>query len=285
VTAYDNGLYGLYAFAARDGVFEHSYASGHPDSGFYIGQCNPCHAVITDVVSQYNLLGYSGSNSSGDLYLVNSEWSHNRTGIVPNSFGAEELSPQGQATLAGNVVSDNGDAQATRGNEAAYDPAFGVGIVIAGGQEDVITKNRLADNDKVGIALAPSVGLEDSPHQPVGNRVTDNVVERSGMVDLGVVLSDAADRNCFSGNTFSSSAPANIEQVMPCDATGTGDFATGAVDIARFLDTSGNAKGGNYKESPVPKRQKNMPRASSAKAQPASAPPAVDLAAIEVPAG
>jgi hypothetical protein len=182
-------------------------------------------------------------------------------------------------------VSDNGDAQATRGNEAAYDPAFGVGIVIAGGQEDVITKNRLADNDKVGIALAPSVGLEDSPHQPVGNRVTDNVVERSGMVDLGVVLSDAADRNCFSGNTFSTSAPANIEQVMPCDATGTGDFATGAVDIAAFLDTSGNAKGGNYKESPVPKRQKNMPRASSAKAQPASAPPAVDLAAIEVPAG
>ena len=39
--------------------------SGSPDSGFYIGQCNPCHAVITDVVSEYNQLGYSGTNSSG----------------------------------------------------------------------------------------------------------------------------------------------------------------------------------------------------------------------------
>lgn len=285
LTAYRNGDYGVYAYDSQYGIFEHSYASGSPDSGFYIGQCNPCHAVITDVVSEYNLLGYSGSNSSGDLFLVNSDWSHNRTGIVPNSFGAEELSPQGQATIAGNIVGDNGDPRATRGNEEAYDPAYGVGIVIAGGQQDVITKNRVTDNAKVGIALAPSVGLEEAPHQPVGNRVTDNVVERSDMVDLGVVLSDAADQNCFSGNTFSTSAPANIEQVMPCDATGTGDFATGAVDIAQFLDTSGNAKGVGYKESPVPKRQRTMPRAARAKARPAGAPPAVDLAAIQVPAG
>ena len=283
LTAYRNGDYGVYAYDSQYGTFEHSYASGSPDSGFYIGQCNPCHAVITDVVSEYNLLGYSGSNSSGDLFLVNSNWSHNRTGIVPNSFGAEELSPQGQATIAGNVVSDNGDDRATRGNEEAYDPAFGVGIVIAGGQEDVITKNRIVDNDKVGVALAPSVGLEDAPHQPKGNRVTENVVEGSGMVDLGVVLSDAADENCFSGNTFSTSAPANIEQVMPCDATGTGDFATGAVDIGQFLDTTGNAKGVAYKESPIPKRQRNMPRATAAKARPAGAPAPVDLAAIQVP--
>ena len=283
LTAYRNGDYGIYAYDSQYGQFDHSYASGSPDSGFYIGQCNPCHAVITDVVSQYNLLCYSGSNSSGDLSIVNSEWSHNRTGIVPNSFEGEELSPQGMATLAGNVVSDNGDPGATRGNEEAYDPAFGVGIVIAGGEEDVITKNRVVDNVKVGIALAPSIGLEDTPHQPKGNRVTDNVVERSGMLDLGVVLSDAADANCFSGNTFSTSAPANIEQVMPCDATGTGDFTTGAVDIQQFLDTSKNAKGVGYKQSPVPKAQRNLPRAASAKARPAGAPPALDLAAVQVP--
>ena len=103
LTAYRNGDYGVYAYDSQYGQFDHSYASGSPDSGFYIGQCNPCHAVITDVVSEYNQLGYSGSNSSGDLYLVNSDWSRNRTGIVPNSFGGEELAPQGQATIAGNI--------------------------------------------------------------------------------------------------------------------------------------------------------------------------------------
>ena len=162
---------------------------------------------------------------------------------MPNSFGAEELSPQGQATIAGNVISDNGDPKATRWNEAAYDPAFGVGVVIAGGQQDVITKNRVVDNDKVGIALAPSIGLEDTPHQPVGNRVIGNVVQRSGFVDLGVVASGADDQNCFSGNTFSTSAPSNIEQVMPCDATGTGDFTTGAVDISRVPRHDGQREG------------------------------------------
>jgi hypothetical protein len=138
---------------------------------------------------------------------------------------------------------------------------------------------------KGGIALAPSVGLEDVPHQPKRNRVIDNVVERSGMVDLGVVLSDAADENCFSGNTFRTSAPTNIEQVMPCDATGTGDFATGAVDIRQFLDTSQNAKGVAYQRSPIPRKQRNMPRASSAPARPAGAPVTVDLATIQVPSG
>ena len=63
LTAYRNGDYGIYAYDSQYGQFDHSYASGSPDSGFYIGQCNPCHAVITDVVSEYNQLGYSGTNS------------------------------------------------------------------------------------------------------------------------------------------------------------------------------------------------------------------------------
>ena len=67
LTAYRNGDYGLYAFDSQWGQFDHSYASGSPDSGFYIGQCNPCHALITDVVAEYNQLGYSGTNASGDL--------------------------------------------------------------------------------------------------------------------------------------------------------------------------------------------------------------------------
>ena len=48
VTAYNNGDYGIYAFDSQYGQFDHSYAGGSPDSGFYIGQCDPCHALITD---------------------------------------------------------------------------------------------------------------------------------------------------------------------------------------------------------------------------------------------
>ena len=41
LTAYDNGDYGLFAYDSMFGQFDHSYASGSPDSGFYIGQCSP----------------------------------------------------------------------------------------------------------------------------------------------------------------------------------------------------------------------------------------------------
>src|SRR5262249_13409190 len=49
-SAYRNGDYGFYAYGSQWGTLEHSYASGSPDAGFYIGQCNPCHTVITHVV-------------------------------------------------------------------------------------------------------------------------------------------------------------------------------------------------------------------------------------------
>ena len=60
LTAYNNGDYGIFAFDSVWGQFDHSYASGSPDSGFYIGQCAPCHAVITDVSRRHNALGVLG---------------------------------------------------------------------------------------------------------------------------------------------------------------------------------------------------------------------------------
>jgi hypothetical protein len=51
----------VFAYDSDWEQFRHSYASGSPDSGFYIGQCDPCHAVITDVLAEHNALGFSGT--------------------------------------------------------------------------------------------------------------------------------------------------------------------------------------------------------------------------------
>ena len=187
--------------------------------------------------------------------------------------------------IAGNVVSDNGDARAARSGDDSFDAALGGGVVVAGGIGNVVTKNRVVDNTKVGIALAPSVGLEATARASTGNQVVDNVVTRSGVVDLATVLPDPSDGNCFSGNTFTTSAPANIQEALPCTDAGTGDLATGALDIGQFLDTSKNPKGVPYRRTPVPGRQRSMPRAASSRAAPAGAPAPVDLTAIVVPAG
>lgn len=51
LSAVNNGVYGIYACDQSDGLFEHSFASGSPDAGFYIGQCDPCQAVINGSIS------------------------------------------------------------------------------------------------------------------------------------------------------------------------------------------------------------------------------------------
>ena len=262
-------------------MFEHSYASGSPDSGFYIGQCNPCHTVITDVTAEYNQLGYSGTNSSGDLFIVRSVWRNNRTGIVPNSFDFEALGPQGDAVIAGNLIEKNGNADAAKGDDV-WDIVYGVGIGIIGGSDNQIVRNHLPSNAVIGIAIAPNPGLGGN-FPATGNVVRGNNTHGAGLADLATVLVTPEDRNCFADNEFGTSAPADIEQVMPCEGAGTGDPNNGALPLGRFLDTSSNPGGRDYKGTPVPPKQRNMANASRAKAVPAGMPPAVDVDSITRP--
>ena len=259
VTAYRNGDYGLFAFDSQWGVFEHSYASGSPDSGFYIGQCDPCHAVITDVTAEYNQLGYSGTNAGGDLFIVRSVWRNNRTGIVPNSFDFEALAPQGDAVIAGNLIETNGSADAAKGDDI-WDIVYGVGIGIIGGSDNQIIRNHLPGNAVIGIAIAPNPGLGGN-FPATGNVVRGNNTHGASLADLATVLVTPDDRNCFADNEYGTSAPANIEQVMPCEGAGAGDPNDGALPIGRFLDTSNNPAGRDYKDTPVPPKQRNMANA------------------------
>src|SRR5918996_1030508 len=132
LTTYRIGDYGIYAFDSVQGLLEHSYTSGSPDAGVYIGQCYPCDAVIDDIVSEYNGLGYSGTNSGGDLYIVNSTFRFNRAGIVPNSGSYELCYPERETTIVGNRVYSNNNPD-TPAIGSALD-AMGNGILSAGGR-------------------------------------------------------------------------------------------------------------------------------------------------------
>jgi plastocyanin len=282
LTAYRNGDYGIYAFDSQWGQFDHSYASGSPDAGFYIGQCDPCHALVTDVVSEHNQLGYSGTNSSGDLLIVRSTWRRNRAGIVPNSLSDEQLPPQGRATIVGNAVYDNGTADAAVGNEG-FDVIYGVGIALIGTEDNLVVRNRVEGSASIGIGIAPTPGIGGSFYAASGNQVRDNAVSGSGRADLGIIPADADDANCFAENAYRTSAPLSIEQVKPCAGAPSGDPNAGALDIRQFLDTSKNPKGLPYARTPVPGPRSGMPRAARAPAAPAGAPVMPALDAITTP--
>ena len=80
VTSFNNGLYGIYAFASKNGLIEHSYASGHPDSGIYVGQCRPCNVVIRSISSPNISIRSASSSYIGMISIVSP-----RTRNVPRS--------------------------------------------------------------------------------------------------------------------------------------------------------------------------------------------------------
>jgi hypothetical protein len=88
LTAYVTGLnggYGIFAQDEKKGEWDNIYASGFNDSGMYLGGCPECEAVIDHATMEYNALGYSGSNSGGQLLIENGKFNHNTTGIAPNT--------------------------------------------------------------------------------------------------------------------------------------------------------------------------------------------------------
>lgn len=212
LTAVDNGDYGIYAFDSGDGLFEHSYASGSPDASYYIGQCNPCSAVIRDSIGEYSGFGYSGTNASNDIYLVGNTFRYNGTGIVPNTLDSELLPPAEGFTLAGNLIYDNGYSDVP--HKGSQWTAQGNGIIIAGTRNSLVTKNLIVNHPSSGIQV--SFNVDANVYMPEDNVVTDNVVKGSGLADL-TLSGPAQSGNCFSGNDVDYTMPPVLQVSQPCE--------------------------------------------------------------------
>ena len=285
LTAYDDGDYGVYAFDSTWGQFDHSYASGHPDSGFYIGQCHPCHAVISNVLSEDNGLGYSGTNAGGDLQVINSEWRDNMSGIAPNTLDSEKLAPQRDVLVAGNYVHDNNNEDAP--SKPLEYPTNGIGIILAGGRDNRVTGNLVEDQEAYGVLVAPN--LDEHMWLASGNEVRDNVVRRSGRADLALA-GPAAEGNCFAGNDFGTSLPPAIQNVNGCgfalNRVGGGDLAATVATFALYTQAQGgDFPHGDWRTQPAPPPQAAMPAATLAPPNPAIAESAVpqpfDIRAVD----
>lgn len=243
LTAYNNGDYGIYAYGCRDGRFELSYASGNRDAGFYLGRSNPFRAVISDVIAEYNGVGYSGTSAGGDLTIMDSTWRYNQAGIVPNTLDRQDP-PQQSSRIVGNEVYDNDNADAP--NKSSMYPTFGAGIVVWGGNDNRIEDNDVRGHENFGIVAEPNVD------EPSGNVVRENRVSESGRADLA--LGEPAGRgNRFEQNEFSTSLPRNIERNSE-----SGDGRVSEVFEAQERRADGS-RWGDWREQPVPDDRPTMP--------------------------
>ncbi|PTT19487.1 plasmid stabilization protein [Microbacterium sp. HMWF026] len=206
VTAYDNGLYGLYAFDAHDGVIRDSYASGSADSGIYVGQCEGCGILVTGNVAENNAVGFENANASDSVWVVGNRFSGNRVGMTLLSNYQEAFTPQRANVVAGNLISANARAE----SPAQADGGFGVGIGIGGGTENAIENNRIQDNPRAGVLLS---GNEDLA--AIGNVFTGTVWAGNGvdLANISMARAQAAG-NCVSDGT-PSTLPSDLLSTCP----------------------------------------------------------------------
>ncbi len=219
--------YGIFVSNADGpGVIDRTYASNMNDSGYYIGACQDCNAVLDHAHGENNVLGYSGTNSGGHLVISNGEWDLNGEGLDTNSASSGDLpAPQNGAcpsspgscfSITGNYIHDNNNRDVP-GNGLGL---VGAGVVVAGGRNDTIANNQFARNGAWAVALVPYI---------TGAEVPTDCTGAGGVWDNPVIDSLAGGPACFF-NAYGSNVHDNA-------FTGNGSFGNATNgDLADLSD-------------------------------------------------
>lgn len=205
VSAMDNGVYGIYAIRSEVGWVRDSFASGHSDSGFYIGEVLNCECVIENVHASNNLIGYSGTSAS-HIVIRDSTFQHNAAGVVPNVLPQETYAQTNLVIIDNDIRNNNNEwaSETWHFSGIVHVPA-GLGVVLAGGIDDLVAENRITGHTMAGVAIAWLFT------EPSLNRVVDNTFDNGVPTPdetVEVFEDDAVDilwdgggvNNCFEGN-------------------------------------------------------------------------------------
>jgi len=222
VTAQDNGEYGVFPVRSRDGVIEGCRASGHNDTGIYVGQ--DTNIVVRWSVTFANVNGIEVENSQ-HVRVVGNDTYDNVVGILVVLLPGLDAKTSRDVLVAGNRVHDNNHLNSVLPPDFAAFVPSGSGILVVGADHVTVTENLVMRNHFVGIGVAstlvlgqlaglPPEAFSDIEPDPDFDRIVGNIVVRNGAstspipfpaVDLLFV--PAGNGNCWSRNVFMTSFP------------------------------------------------------------------------------
>jgi hypothetical protein len=268
VTVWNVGGYGIYVEDGEQGVLDNDYVSGAGDAAYYVGECKPCRATLSRVVARLSAVGYSGTNATG-VAIRDSVWDRNGAGIVPNTYANEALPPQSRTTIVRNTVTNSGRARVPI--ETALAGFVGIGIAVAGGNQNAIGHNRVTRSERYGIAVFPTARFvvfdpgtpePGPPWRPRGNRVYENVVMGSGRADLALAAGSGKG-NCFTANAAARALPRGLQTPTCVRASPAGDdsVASALTRPVRVMleQTTRRRNPPPYASMPMPAPQPSMP--------------------------
>jgi hypothetical protein len=233
--------YGIFSSNWSGGTWDETYVSNFNDSGYYVGGCqNQCDQTLDHGWSEYNALGYSGTNSGGQMLIENSQFDGNEDGFDTNSQNNSDW-PSPQSGLCPdngispiththscwvfmhNYVHDNNNPNVPSAGAAAAGPV-GTGMSISGGRDDTVMDNTFANNGAWGVIFVPYPDTETPPSNAtpceggtsapgdvcnyddwdnalIGNTFThDGYWGNPSNGDFAELTTEPGPSNCFSGN-------------------------------------------------------------------------------------
>ncbi len=280
-----NGSYGLAAENCLGGKMINSAGYHQGGGAFHVGEtpCDgrgwsvygntPCQAspqwtLLKNDSGYENALGYAGTNSKY-VRILEDAFYDNGAGIATATLDGEGYEPNGWNVierndvfwnnynyfLAGSAVHTVSAGLGELGGQTVNYPT-GVGIVLYGGDHNVVRGNRVFGNYKWGIASFSGPGEtlvanEGNEAKNVNNEIVENAMGREGYDPNGeydIWNDDTGGGNCWGANSANSTfAPGNgkvpLGQIYPtCPQAPIEYAAAKSINIVAGLQTAGLAE-------------------------------------------
>ena len=225
VTTIDCGEYGLFPIASNRGLIEYCVASGHTDSGIYIGQCEDTKMLHNKTFE--NVIGLEIENCS-KVVASNNHSYNNSAGMLVVLLPGLRVTESTDILLSKNKVDDNNHVNFSEpgGGFENFVPT-GSGILVVGTDDTRLEQNHVSENNFLGIAVVSTRllgGLAGLPEEafeliepnPDGAQVIRNVVKNNGsdpptlpipVPGVDLFWDGSGTDNCWRDNNYTSSYP------------------------------------------------------------------------------
>jgi parallel beta-helix repeat protein len=227
IVSINNGEYGLFPVFCKNGIVEHCSATGHTDTGIYIGQSESI--TLEYNVAFANVNGLEIENCT-DVTVSKNQSYNNTCGILVALLPGLTIKTSTNILVSNNHVYGNNHINfGVPGEGFESLVPSGLGILVVGVDNVTVKDNNIKDNNFIGVAtvstlllalLDPTLpaeffaGIEPNPD---GAKIISNVLVNNGsnpppigIPGVDLFWDGSGTNNCWSSNHYSTSYPSPL---------------------------------------------------------------------------
>jgi parallel beta-helix repeat protein len=219
------GAYGLFPVRAKGGLIDGCTATGHTDSGIYVGSSTDI--TVRGCRAWANVVGIEVENSS-NIDVVDNLVFDNTAGIGVFLLPGLSVTTTTDVRLKGHIVLGNNRANFGDPDDLVGSVPSGIGVFVLGADHTTIERNVVIGNDLIGIGMGSLLLFGELAGLPPEAFATvepnsDGVVVRNNVVLLNghgspnpvlpsgdLVWDGTGTDNHWRGNIFLTSVPGRL---------------------------------------------------------------------------